>query len=75
MIRCNVAFTGLDSTENPYPGLNVLRSIKESGEFEGKIVVLTYDSLCTGIYQHNIVDKVFLIPYPFESEELLFARL
>lgn len=75
MIRCNVAFTGLDVTENPYPGLSVLRSIKESGEFEGKIIVLTYDSLCTGLYQHNFVDEVYLIPYPSEPEEFLFSRI
>ena len=75
MIRCNAAFTGLDVTENPYPGFSVLRSIKESGEFEGKIIVLTYDSLCTGLYQHNLVDEAYLIPYPSEPEEFLFSRI
>jgi carbamoyl-phosphate synthase large subunit len=75
MIRCNVAFTGLDSTENPYPGLSVLRSIKDSGEFTGKIISLTYDSLCTGIYQHELIDEVYLIPFPSEPEEFLFSRL
>ncbi len=74
-IKCNVAFTGLDSTDNPYPGLSVLRAIRESGEFEGKIVVLTYDALATGLYQHHLVDEVYLIPYPSESEDLLFARI
>lgn len=75
MIRCNVAFTGLDSTENPYPGLSVLRSIKESGEFDGKIIALSYDSLCTGLYKHDLVDEVYLVPYPSDPEELLFARI
>ncbi len=75
MIKANVAFTGIDSTENPYPGLSVLRGIKDSLEFEGKTIVLSYDSLCTGLYQHNLVDEVYLIPYPSEPEELLFARI
>jgi carbamoyl-phosphate synthase large subunit len=75
MITANVAFTGLDSTENPYPGLSVLRSIKEASEFSGKTLALTYSSLCTGIYQHQYVDQVFLVPYPSESEEYLFARI
>lgn len=75
MIKCNIAVTGIDSTENPYPGLSVLRSIRESGEFKGKTIVLTYDSLCTGLYQHNLVDEVYLIPYPSEPEEFLFSRI
>jgi len=74
-IKCNVAVTGLDCTENPYPGLSVLRSIKESGEFEGKIIVLTYDCLATGLYQHDLVDEVYMIPYPSEPEEFLFSRI
>ena len=75
MIKCNVAFTGVDATENPYPGLSVLRAIRESGEFQGKTIALTYDSLCTGLYQHDLVDEAYLIPYPSEPEELLFARI
>ncbi|MBI4397653.1 MAG: ATP-grasp domain-containing protein [Candidatus Omnitrophica bacterium] len=75
MIHANIVCTGLDSTENPYPGLSVLRSIKESGEFSGKTIVLTYDSLCTGLYQHNFVDEVYLVPYPSEPEEYLLSRI
>lgn len=75
MITVNVAFTGVDSIENPYPGLSVLRSIKESAEFSGKTIALTYSSLCTGLYQHQYVNQVFLVPYPSESEEYLFSRL
>ena len=75
MIKVNVGFTGLDATENPYPGLSVLRSIKEAPEFSGKALALTYSSLCTGIYQHQYVDQVFLVPYPSESEEYLFSRI
>lgn len=75
MITANVAFTGVDSIENPYPGLSVLRSIKESPEFSGKTIALTYSSLCTGLYQHQYVNQVFLVPYPSESEEYLFSRI
>ena len=75
MIEANVAFTGVDSTENPYPGLSVLRSIKEAPEFSGKTIALTYSSLCTGLYQHQYVNQAFLVPYPSESEEYLFSRI
>ena len=75
MIHCNVALTGLDASENPFPGLSVLRSIKESGEFNGKIIVLTYDALCTGLYQHDLIDEVYMVPYPSEPEEYLFSRI
>ncbi len=75
MIDCNVAFTGVDSTENPYPGLSVLRAIKESGEFLGKIIVFTYDSVTTGLYKYDLIDEVYQIPFPSEPENYLFPRI
>ncbi len=75
MIKATVAFTGVDSIENPYPGLSVIRSIQDSKEFEGKVVVLTYGALCTGVYQKSYINQVYLIPFPSEPEGYLFSRL
>ncbi|MSP79211.1 MAG: hypothetical protein EXR67_06665, partial [Dehalococcoidia bacterium] len=70
MLRCNVAITGLNSADDPAPGIAVVRSIRESGEWEGKIIGLAYDALDTGIYDTTLLDEVYLIPYPLDSAGL-----
>lgn len=72
---CNLAVTGLNATDNPAPGIAVVRSIRCSNEWKGKIIGLAYDALDTGIYDPDILDKVYLIPYPTEGEGTLLARL
>jgi carbamoyl-phosphate synthase large subunit len=71
MIRCNVAVTGLNAADDPAPGIAVIRSIRDSGQWEGKIIGLAYDALDTGIYDDSLADEVYLIPYPFDSVGLL----
>jgi len=75
MIKYTVGVTGLNATDNPGPGVPVIRSIKDSPLWQGKIVGLAYDALDTGIYNNDLMDEVYLIPYPTEGEENLLARL
>jgi len=70
-----VAVTGLNATDNPGPGVGVIRSIRHAPDFEGRIVGLAYDSLEPGIYARDLVDDVFLIPYPSQGIEALEERL
>ncbi len=70
-----VAVTGLNATDNPGPGVSVIRSLRLHPEFEGRIVGLAYDTLDPGIYARDIVDDVFIIPYPSQGPEALEARL
>lgn len=70
-----IAVTGLNATDNPGPGVSVIRSIRAEPTFEGRIVGLTYDGLDPGIYARDLVDDVFLVPYPSEGIEALRARL
>ena len=70
-----VAVTGLNATDNPGPGVSVIRSLRHDPEFRGRIVGLAYDSLDPGIYAEDIVDDVFLIPYPSQGAEALWERL
>ena len=65
MIQCNVAVTGLNVADDPAPGIAVIRSIKDSGQWEGKVIGLAYDALDTGIYDKGLLDEVYLLPYPF----------
>ena len=70
-----VAVTGLNATDNPGPGMTVIRAIRNYSNFEGRIVGLAYDTLDPGIYARDMVDDVFLIPYPSQGPEALEARL
>jgi len=71
MIQCNVAVSGLNVADDPAPGIAVIRSIRESGQWEGKIIGLAYDALDTGIYDERLLDEVYLLPYPFDGFALL----
>lgn len=73
--KLNIAVSGLNATDNPGPGVPVIRSIRESSEFEGTITGLAYDPLDPGIYMRGICDNAFLMPYPSEGSENLLERL
>lgn len=69
-----IAVTGLNATDNPGPGVPVIRSLKE-GDKNVKIVGLLYDALEPGIYLEDIADKSYLIPYPSSGLQSLYERL
>ncbi|HHJ10337.1 MAG TPA: ATP-grasp domain-containing protein [Bacteroidetes bacterium] len=70
-----LAVTGLNNTDNPGPGIPVVRSIKESGEFDLRVVGLAYETLEPGIYMRELVDKVYQVPYPSEGSGALMERI
>ncbi|RPI76505.1 MAG: biotin carboxylase, partial [Ignavibacteriales bacterium] len=70
----NIAVTGLNATDNPGPGVPVIRSIREADK-NVRITGLLYDSLEPGIYMKDIADKSYLIPYPSTGLENLFERI
>ncbi len=70
-----VAVTGLNNTDNPGPGVPVIRGIRESEEFDARIIGLAYENLEPGIYMKDIVDKAYQIPYPSSGSETLMERL
>ncbi len=74
-IKVTLAATGLNNTDNPGPGIPVIRSIKESGEFDVRVIGLAYETLEPGIYMHDLVDKVYQVPYPSEGSDNLIKRL
>lgn len=75
MGKVSFAVTGLNATDNPAPGIAVVRAIRSDKTWQGKAIGLGYDSLDTGIYDPELCDRVFLIPYPTEGERALLARL
>lgn len=71
----NIAVTGLNATDNPGPGVAVIRALRASPDFKGRIIGLAYDALEPGIYARDLVDDVFIVPYPSQGVEALLARL
>lgn len=67
--------TGLNNTDNPGPGIPVIRSIRESGKYDLRVIGLAYETLEPGIYMRELVDKVYQIPYPSEGSDALMERL
>lgn len=73
--KITVALTGLNNTDNPGPGVPVIRGIRESERFDARIVGLAYESLEPAIYMHDVVDKAYQVPYPSEGTEILINRI
>lgn len=73
--RLTVAVTGLNATDNPGPGVSVVRALRADPELDVRVVALAYDAMEPGLYAKDLVDHAFLIPYPSEGMEALEARL
>lgn len=71
----NIAVTGLNATDNPGPGVPVIRSLKEAQGIDGRIIGFVYDPLEPGIYKENLADKCYQIPYPSSGLDSLFERI
>jgi len=75
VFKGTIAVTGMNATDNPGPGVAVIRSLRSDPRFQGHIVGLAYDALDPGLYLPGTADASFLIPYPSAGREALFARL
>ena len=73
--NATIAVTALNATDNPGPGVAVIRALRHNPDFEGRIIGLAYDSLEPGIYDESLVDDAYLLPYPSEGKESLLDRL
>ncbi len=74
MKTTHVAVTGLHAADNPAPGIGVIRSLRHEG-WAGKIIGLAYDVYDTGIYDLELLDEVYMFPYPNQGSEEILARL
>lgn len=73
--KLTIGITGLNNTDNPGPGVPVIRGIRDSELFEPRIIGLAYESLEPAIYMHDIVDKTYRVPYPSEGSDVLLKRI
>lgn len=74
-IKITLAATGLNNTDNPGPGVPVIRSIKESNLFDIRVIGLAYETLEPGIYMDGVADKIYMVPYPSEGAGVLIDRI
>ena len=70
-----IAVTGLNATDNPGPGVAVIRALRAAPELAVRTIGLAYDALEPGVYAKDLVDDVFMIPYPKEGVEALSERI
>ena len=70
-----VAVTGLNATDNPGPGVAVVRSLRGDPDFAGRIIGLAYDAMDPGLYLPGLLDGAMLIPCPAAGREALLDRL
>ncbi len=73
--KITVAITGLNNTDNPGPGVPVIRGIRDSGDFDVRIVGLAYENLEPGIFMPGVADKTYQVPYPSEGTNVLVQRI
>lgn len=76
MNQLTIAVTGMNArADNPAPGMAVARCLREVANFQGKIIGLGYDVLDPGLFQTELTDAGYLLPYPSAGEQELLARL
>jgi carbamoyl-phosphate synthase large subunit len=74
-IDVTIALTGLNNTDNPGPGIPVIRGLRDSTKLNVKIIGLVYENLEPGIYMQDLTDKVYMIPYPSGGADAFVERL
>ena len=70
-----IAVTGLNATDNPGPGVGVVRALRSATGLVERIVGLAYDALEPGLYPRELVDDVYVVPYPSQGVGALEERL
>lgn len=73
--KITIAITGLNNIDSPGPGVPVIRGLKETKDFDVRIIGLAYENLEPGIYMKDLVDKAYLIPSPSTGSEEFLNRI
>ena len=70
-----VALTGLNATDSPGAGVAVARALRESPDYDVRLIGLSYEALEPGIYLRELFAKTYLLPYPAAGSAALLERL
>ncbi len=74
-IDATIAVTGMNATDNPAPGVAVVRSLRHEPSFAGRVIGLGYDALDPGFYAEGLLDGGSTLPFPSAGRDALFAHL
>ncbi len=74
-IKLTIAVSGLNNTDNPGPGIPVIRGLRDSAILDVRIIGLSYENLEPGIYMQDLVDTAYIIPYPSVGREVYMKRI
>jgi carbamoyl-phosphate synthase large subunit len=69
-----IGVTGLYATDNPQPGLAVIRALRQADP-SWRIMALAYDRFHTGAFADDLIDARALFPYPAAGSKALLARI
>lgn len=69
-----IGVTGFWATDNPHPGLAVVRALRHADP-SWRIVALTWDRWSTGAFAEGLIDAHALIPFPAAGSRPLLARV
>ena len=69
-----IGVTGFYTTDNPHPGLAVVRALR-AADPSWRILALAWDPWSTGAFAHDLIDGVALVPYPAAGPRALLDRL
>lgn len=73
--QLTIAITGLNNIDSPGPGIPVIRALRDSEEFDVRVIGLSYEALEPGIYMHEVVDYVYQVPFPKSGTEIIYSRI
>jgi len=74
-IDATVGVTGMNATDNPAPGVGVVRALRHEPSFAGRVVGLGYDTLDPGFYTKGLLDAGAILPFPTVGREVFLARM
>jgi carbamoyl-phosphate synthase large subunit len=70
-----VAVTALNATDNPGPGIPVIRCLQASNRYAVEAIGLAYDALEPGIFLPGMAAASYLMPYPLTGYKNMLERL
>jgi len=73
--KIRVAVSAMNATDNPGPGIPVIRCLKESTLYDVEAIGLAYDSLEPGIFLQGMAAASYLMPYPMTGYLNILERL
>lgn len=73
--KLRIGISGLNNTDNPGPGIPVIRCLQQSTRFDVEPIGLSYDALEPGIYMPGMAAASYLMPYPMTGYSNMLERL